>query len=83
MTLSPSSASVTENGGASTVGARLSHPSSEPTTVTVSSAPVASTGAAAGDFTQTGTTLTIAAGATASTGAVVVTANDNAMDAPD
>ena len=76
--------SISENGGVSTVTVTLSGgPSSQPVTVTVSSSAVASTGAVAGDFTQTGTTLTIAAGATASTGTVTVRGNDNAVDAAD
>ena len=74
-------ASVSENGGVSTVTAALSGPSSQVTTLTVSSSAVASTGAVAGDFTQSGTTLTIAAGATTSTGAVTVRGNDNNVDA--
>ncbi len=73
--------SISENGGVSTVAARLSGPSSQPVTVTVSSSAVASTGAVAGDFTQTGTTLTIAAGSTTSAGTVTVRGNDNAVDA--
>ena len=62
LVLGPSS--ISENGGVSTVTATLSGPSSQPTTLTVGTAAVASTGAVAGDFTQTGTTLTIAAGET-------------------
>ena len=80
--LTPST--VGENGGVSTVTATLSGKSSAAVTVTVAAAPVASTGAVAGDFALSSTTkLTIAAGATASTGAVTVTANDNAADEPD
>ena len=75
--------SISENGGVSTVAARLSGPSSQPVTVTVATAAVASTGAVAGDFTQTGTTLTIAAGSTASAGTVTVRGNDNHVDAAD
>ncbi len=74
-------ASVSENGGVSTVTAALSGPSSQATTLTVSSSAVSSSGAVAGDFTQSGTTLTIAAGATTSTGAVTVRGNDNDVDA--
>ena len=76
-----SSISVSENGGVSTVTATLSDPSSQATTLTVSSSAVASSGAVASDFTQSGTTLTIAAGATTSTGAVTVRGNDNNVDA--
>ena len=75
--------SISENGGVATVRAALSGPSSQPVTVTVATAAVASTGAVAGDFTQTGTTLTIAAGATASAGTVTVRGNDNHVDAAD
>ena len=74
-------ASVSENGGIATVTARLSGPSTTAATVTVATAAVASTGAVAGDFTQTGTTLTLAAGSRTSTGLVTVTAHDNAVDA--
>ena len=77
-------ATVGENGGVSTVTATLSGKSSAAVTLTVSAAPVASTGAVAGDFAlSSAATLTIAAGATVSTGAVTVTANDNAADEPD
>ena len=75
LALSP--ASVTENGGISTVTAKLSLPAAAATTVTVIAAPVASTGAVQADFTQSGLTLTIAAGATVSAGLVTVTAVDN------
>ena len=80
--LSVSPSSIAENGGVATVTATLSHPSSQPTTVTVSAAPGAN--AMAGDYTLSpADTLTIAAGATASTGTVTVTAVDNPTDAPD
>ena len=79
LALGPSS--VSENGGVSTVTAALSGPSSQPVTVTVASAAVSSTGAVAGDFTQTGTMLTVAAGATTSAGLVTVRGNDNRVDA--
>ena len=78
-----SSSSISENGGIATITAALaglSGKSSAATTVTVTVAAVASSGAVAGDFTQTGTTLTVAAGATVSTGLVTVTANDNNLD---
>ena len=81
VTLVLTPASITEAAGQSTVTARLDHPSSEETTVTVSAAPVSP--AVAGDYTlSTDRVLTIAAGATTSTGAVTVTAVDNAVDAP-
>ena len=73
-------ASITEAAGQSTVTARLDHPSSEETTVTVA-APESP--AVAGDYTLSANrVLTIAAGATTSTGAVTITAVDNAVDAP-
>ena len=81
LALGPSS--VSENGGVSTVTAALSGPSSQPVTVTVGTAAVSSTGAVAGDFTQTGTTLTVAAGETTSAGLVTVRGNDNRVDAAD
>ena len=80
LVLSP--ASISETGGVSTVTATLSVRSSEAVTVTVDAA--AGTGAIAADFDlSTARTLTIVAGQTASTGAVTVTANGNAVDAPD
>ena len=69
---------ISENGGVSTVTAKLSSALSEAVTVTVTAS--AGTGAVSGDFTQTGTTLTIAVGETTSVGVVTVTANDNAVD---
>ena len=72
---------ISEPGGVSTVTARLSHPSSEVTTVVVSAAAVSP--AVAGDFElSTNPTLTIAARATASTGGVTLTAMNNETDAP-
>ena len=79
LVLSPDS--ITEAGGTSTVTARLNHPSSEATTVTVSAAPVSPE--VAGDYTLSGSQLTIAAGATESTGVVTITAVDNDMEVPD
>ena len=74
-------ASISENGGVSSVTATLSGPSSAATTVTVAAAAVASTNAVAGDFTlSTATTLTIAAGSTTSAGTVTVTGVDNNVD---
>ena len=73
-------ASISENGGVSTVTARLSGPSSAAVTVTVAAA--AGTGAVASDFSlSTATTLTIAAGSTTSAGVVTVTGVDNNVDA--
>ena len=73
---------IDEDGGVSTVTARLSHPSSVVTTVTVVAAAVSPT--AETDFALSDNkTLTIAAGATTSTGVVKVTAVGNGVDAPD
>ena len=74
--------SIGENGGVSTVEARLSHGSGEAATVAVSFAAVSP--AVAGDFTESAAlTLTIAAEATSSAGLVTVTANDNTVVSPD
>ena len=78
LVLTPSS--ISEVGGTSTVTATLDHPSSEATTITVSTTPVGA--AETGDYTQTGTTLAIAAGATTSTGSVTIAADDNQIDHP-
>ena len=76
--LVPGPASISEEGGVSTVTATLSGPSSAAVTVTVAAAAVSP--AVAGDFAlSTATTLTIAAGATTSTGAVTIRANGNAV----
>ncbi len=73
---------ISENKQVSTVTARLSHASSEATTVVVSAAAVPP--AVAGDFALSpNTTLTIPAGATASRGtAVTLTSVNNDTDAP-
>ena len=75
VTLALSSASISENGGVSTVTATLSRAVSEAaTTITVS--------AMGDDFTlSTPATLTIAANGTTSTGLVTITARDNTLDA--
>ena len=78
-TLALNPASITEDGGISTVTARLSRPTNVATTLTVSTAAVSP--AVSGDFTQSGTILTVAAGATTSTGLVTVTAVDNSVGA--
>ena len=78
-TLALNPASITEDGGISTVTARLSRPTTVATTLTVSTAAVSP--AVSGDFTQSGTTLAVAAGATTSTGLVTVTAVDNSVGA--
>ena len=75
-------ATITEDGGTSTVTATLTGASSEAVTLTVAAQAV--TPAVADDFTLSAAkTLTIAAGATSSTGAVTITAVDNAVDAAD
>ncbi len=81
VTLLPEPAAISENGGRSTVTARLSSPLAQPFAVTVSAAAVAP--AVALDFVlSASTTLSFAAGATESSGEVTVTAVDNALDAP-
>ncbi len=73
-------ASITENNGFATVTATLDRPSSEGTTVTITTLPDAP--ATELDYTQEGDLLTIAAGETNSTGLVTITAVDNAVNAP-
>ena len=81
VTLVLSPASITEVNEQSTVTARLDHPSSEATTVTVSVSP--DSPAVAGDYRlSTNRVLTIAAGQTTSTGTVTITAVNNTVDAP-
>ena len=75
--LSLDPASVSENGGVSTVSATLTHPSSEPTTVTVT--PVSGAYTVGSDA-----VIVIAAGETANaTDTAAVAAVDNAKDEPD
>ena len=80
VTLNLSPDAIVENGGVSTVTAKLDRASSAETVVTVTATPDAPAGA--DDIRQTGTTLTIAAGEKTSTGTVTITAVDNAVDAP-
>ncbi len=81
MSLVLTPASISENGGVSTVTATLSSTSSEAMTMTVSVTAVSP--ATASDYTLSANrTLTIAAGATTSTGTVTITGVDNDMDAP-
>ena len=77
VTLVLTPASISENGGSSTVTATLNHPSSQATTVTVSAA--AGTNTDSNDFTKSGSTLMIAAGAMTSTGTVTVSATNNTV----
>ena len=73
---------ISENGGSTTVTAKLNLAAMAPTTVTISATPVDP--AKASDFSlSTSKTLTIAKGATKSTGEVTITANDNTVDAAD
>ena len=77
VTLALTSASISENGGVSTVSATLAHPSSAATTITVR--PVAGAYTVGADA-----TITIAAGRTANASdTVVITAVNNTTDAPD
>ena len=81
LTLALSPASITENGGVSTVTATLSTAATAAVTITVSASAVSP--AVAGDFSlSTNTTLTIASGQKTSTGEVTVTAVNNSVDAP-
>ena len=80
--LSLSDASIAEDGGVATVRASVSHPSDEPTTVTVSVSP--DSPAVAGDYESSANqVLTIAAGQIVSTGTVTITGVDNDVDAAD
>ena len=78
VTLSVMPNSISENGATATVRATLSHPSSEPTTVTVT--------AQANVFTVAsgaGATIIVAAGQTTTTDTATITAVDNDVDAAD
>ena len=81
VTLEVTPASISENGGQSTVTARLNTKVAQAVAVTISAAPVGTT--ASGDFTQIGTVLTIPAGEKASTGTVTISAVDDDVDGPD
>ena len=81
VTLEVTPASFSENGGQSTVTARLNTKVAQAVEVTISAAPVGTT--ASGDFTQIGTVLTIPAGEKASTGNVTISAVDDDVDGPD
>ena len=80
VTLKLSSASITENGGTSTVTASLSGTSSQVVTLTVGATAV-SPGGYRRPHAKCHKTLTIAAGATTSSGTVTLTAVDNDVDA--
>ena len=80
VSLGLSPASISEDGGVSTVTASLNGASSAEVIVTVSASPVDP--AVSGDYTLSANTkLTIAAGSRASSGTVRITANDNDVDA--
>ena len=82
VTLVLSASSVSENGGAASIAASLSGPSSQDVIIAVSASPMSH--AVSDDFTITSNnTLTISAGSTHSTGAVTITAVDNSVDEPD
>ena len=76
LVLSP--AAIVENGGRSTVTARLDHPSQAETTLSVTTAPDSVT-----YYTRAGSTLTVAAGQRTSTGVVRIVAIDDDQDALD
>ena len=80
VTLELAADSIVENGGSTTVTARLSHPSSEATTVAVAAL---ETIPRAAEFTLTGADLTIPAGDEVSTSMATIAAVDNDTDAPD
>ena len=82
VTLSLSDTSIGENGGTTTVTARLDRASGAATTVTISVTPVSP--AVVADYSlSTNRTLTIAAGQTSSTRTVTLTAVNNDVDAAD
>ncbi len=80
VTIHLSPVSIAENAGFTTVTATLDRPSSEVTTIDVTAIPNAP--ATELDYTLSGSTLTIAAGETGSSEFVTITANDNAVHAP-
>ncbi len=82
VTLALDPATISENGGQTTVTATLNRPSSTVTTITVSA--VADAPATVSEYRlSTNQTLTIGAGDTESTGEVTITAVDNEIDGPD
>ena len=81
VTLEATPASISEDGGQSTVTARLNTKVASDVKVTISAAPIGTT--ESDDFTQIGTVLTIPAGRTASTGTVTISAVDDDVDGPD
>ena len=81
VTLDVAPASISENGGQSSVTARLNTIVDAAIEVVVRAAPVGT--ADTGDFSQTGTTLSFAARQKASTGTVTITAVNDDVDGPD
>ena len=81
VTLETTPASIPENGGQSTVTARLNTKVASDVKVMISAAPVGTT--ESDDFTQNGMQLTIPANAKASTGTVTITGVDDDVDGPD
>ena len=81
LSLEVTPASISENGGQSTVTAKLNTKVRTATEVTITAAPVGT--AVAGDFMQTGATVTIPADTKTSVGTVVITAVDDDVDGPD
>ena len=81
VTLSLSPQTISERGGVAFLSARQSVASSATTTIAVNVQPQSP--ATADDYTLSGGTLTIPPGQTASQGRITITANDNAVDAPD
>ena len=81
VTLLLSPQSIAENGGAASLTASQSVVSTRTTTIVLSAAPVSP--ALAADYTLSGRVLTIPAGRTGSSDKVTITANDNAVAAPD
>ena len=81
VTLELTPTSFSENGGQSTVSARLNTAVKGEVRVTVTTVPALT--AALDDFTQTGTQLTIPAGQRVSTGTVTISAVDDDVDGPD
>ena len=74
-------ATISENGGTSTISASMNKTADEDVTLTVAADPLDP--AVAGDFTlSTNRTLTITAGSRQSTGLVTLTAEDNDLDGP-
>ena len=82
VTLELSSSSINENGGSTTVTARLDHALSAEATVVISATPQSP--ATNSDYElSTNTTLTFDTGQTTSTGTVTITSVDNDRDEPD